>query len=249
VSITKPLNELTKKTTEWTWGSTQQKAFDTLKHQVTSEPVLAHPVLQDQFELEVDTSGFVVGAVLLQKKKDGKRHPVGYSASLNAMEWNYDNYDLELLAIVKALQHWRPLLMGSPHKIKVFSDHVNLKYWREPQKISRRVAREVLELSEYDLEIHHIKGSVNGQADTLSRRPDYDQGERDNKNITVLPDHMFIRALSTQCTGMPIHPNQILMVQDMTPTNPSDAQDEAIIHPWVDPHKLKKINGIWYKDG
>ena len=58
-------------------------------------------------------------------------------------------------------------------------------YRRDPQKISRRVAREVLELSEYDLEIHHIKGTSNGRADTLSRRPDYDQGEDDNKNITV----------------------------------------------------------------
>jgi hypothetical protein len=69
---------------------------------------------------------------------------------------------------------------------------MNLKYWKEPQKISQRVAREVLELSEYNLEIHHIKGMANGQVDTLSRRPDYDQGEKDNENVTVLPDHMFI---------------------------------------------------------
>ena len=72
MAIAKLLNELTKKTVKWTWGPTQQKAFDMLKHWVTSEPVLDHPVLQDQFELEVDTSGFAVGAVLLQKKKDGK---------------------------------------------------------------------------------------------------------------------------------------------------------------------------------
>ena len=69
---------------------------------------------------------------------------------------------------------------------------MNLKYWRDPQKISRRVAREVLELSEYDIEIHHIKGTSNGRADALSRRPDYDQGENDNSNVTVLPDHLFI---------------------------------------------------------
>ena len=42
--------------------------------------------------------------------------------------------------------------------------------FRSPQKISRRVAREVLELSEYDIEIHHIKGTSNGRADC------YDQG-------------------------------------------------------------------------
>src|SRR6266702_1129825 len=113
--------------------------------------VLAHANVQEQFELEVDTSGYVGGAVLLQCKKDGKKHPIGYySAMPNEAQRNYDIYDLELLAIVMALKNWRPLLEGSPHKIIIYSDHLNLQYWRSPQKISRRVAREVLELSEYD---------------------------------------------------------------------------------------------------
>ena len=188
-SIAKPLNALTHKDTTWHWTDEHQKAFENLKAQVSSEPILAHPELDKQFELEVDASGFAVGAVLLQKKEDGKRHPVGYySSTLNEAERNYDIYNLELLAIFKSLKHWRPLLAGSPHKIKVFSDHMNLKYWRDPQKISRCVAREVLELSEYDIEIHHIKGTSNGQADALSRRPDYSQGENDNKDVIVLPD-------------------------------------------------------------
>ena len=120
-----------------------QKAFEDLKARVSSEPILAHPELDKQFELEVDTSGFAIGVVLLQKKEDSKRHPVGhYSSTLNEAERNYDIYDLELLAIVKSLKHWRPLLVGSPHKIKVFLDHMNLKYWHDPQKISRHVARE-----------------------------------------------------------------------------------------------------------
>ncbi len=68
-----------------------------------------------------------------------------------------------------ALKNWRPLLAGSPHKIIIYSDHLNLQYWKTPQQISRRVAREVLELSEYDFEIRHIPGKQNSQADTLSR--------------------------------------------------------------------------------
>ena len=111
-----------------------------------------------------------MGAVLLQSKEDGKLHPIEYySSTLNEAERNYDIYDLELLAIVKALEHWHAYLAGSPHKIKVFSDHMNLQYWQQPQKISRRVAREVLTLSEYDIEIHHIKGKANGRVDALSR--------------------------------------------------------------------------------
>jgi len=155
--------------------------------------VLAHAKLDDQFELEVDASGYAVGAVLLQRKEDGKKHPIGYySATLNEAQRNYDIYDLELLAIVMALKNWRPLLVGSPHKIIIYSDHLNLQYWRLPQRISRRVAREVLELSEYDFEIRHLPGRLNGRADALSRRPGYDQGEDDNKDIVVLPDRVFV---------------------------------------------------------
>jgi hypothetical protein len=161
-TVARPLNELTRKDAPWTWETRQQQVFTTLKHRVTSEPILAQPVLNDQFDLEVDASGFAVGAVLLQKKEDGKRHPVGYySATLNEAERNYDIYNLELLAIVKALRNWRPLLAGSPHDIRVFSDHMNLQYWHDPQKISRRVTHEFLELQEFPIKIHHIKGKTN----------------------------------------------------------------------------------------
>jgi len=191
--IAQPLHKLTRKDQEWHWGTEEQEAFDTLKKRVTSEPVLAHAKLDNPFELEVDTSGYAVGAVLLQRKEDGKKHPIGYySATLNEAQCNYDIYDLELLAIVMALKNWRPLLAGSPHKIIIYSDHLNLQYWRLPQRISRRVAREVLELSEYDFEIRHLPGRLNRRADALSRRPGYDQGENDNKDIVVLPDHVFV---------------------------------------------------------
>jgi hypothetical protein len=72
-----------------------------------SGPILTQPVLTDQFDLEVDASGFAVGAVLLQMKEDKKRHPVSYYlATLNEAERNYNIYNLELLAIVKALHNW-----------------------------------------------------------------------------------------------------------------------------------------------
>jgi hypothetical protein len=71
------------------------------------ELILAQPQLDQQFEVEVDASGFAFGAVLTQKGKDGKKHPIAfYSATAMEAECNYDIYDLELLANVKACRHW-----------------------------------------------------------------------------------------------------------------------------------------------
>ncbi len=245
--IARPLHQLTRKNQEWKWGHDEQQAFDKLKKLVTEEPVLAHPDLTQQFEVEVDTSGYAVGATLVQRKEDGKKHPIGYfSATLNEAQRNYDIYDLELLAIVLAFRNWRPLLAGSPHKVVVYSDHLNLQYWRSPQKISRRVAREVLELSEYDFEIRHIAGKMNGRANALSRRPDYDQGEDDNRNVVVLPDKLFIRANTVEQAPQLM---QVLTKEDTHPEDPIYQQNEDVLEPWVDAHRLKKIEGTWYKEG
>ena len=82
---------------------------------------------------------------------------------------------------------------------------------------------------EYDIEIRHLPGKSNGRADALSRRPDYDTGTRDNKNVVVLPEHMFVRAMK---------------VLGVIPQ-----QDVTMLQPWIDPHRLKRIDDKWYKDG
>ena len=54
------------------WTAAAQQVFNILKQKVTEEPVLLHPVLTQPFELEVDASGFAIGAVLMQKGDDDK---------------------------------------------------------------------------------------------------------------------------------------------------------------------------------
>jgi hypothetical protein len=44
---------------------------------------------------------------------------------------------------------------------------------------------------EYDFKLEHISGTKNGRADALSRRPDHDTGEDDNKKLVVLPKKYF----------------------------------------------------------
>ena len=94
--------------------------------------------------------------------------------------------------MIRGLENWRYLLAGTTTPIRVLSDHKNLTYWKDGHNIGRRVARWMGILADYNISIEHHPGTKN-RADPLSRRPDHDDGSRDNLNITVLPDQLFAR--------------------------------------------------------
>jgi len=67
-SIAIPLTELTKKIdTPLVWIEACAKAFETLKHKLTTAPVLIPPHWNKDFEVYVDASNVVIGSVLSQK--------------------------------------------------------------------------------------------------------------------------------------------------------------------------------------
>jgi len=97
---------------------------------VTMEPVLKCPDPEKAFELEVNTSAFPIRAVLIQQDETGRCREVGYySKVLNATERNYDIWDREFMSVIFGLRNWRHLLVGSPHKVIVYMDHMNLQYY------------------------------------------------------------------------------------------------------------------------
>ncbi len=148
--------------------------------------------------MEVDASAITIGAVLNQKGEDNKLHPMAYYSELfSTTEQNYNVYDQELLAIVKALQQWRTYLIGSPHPIVIYTDHSNLQYWKEPWKINQRVAWEFQELLEYDFTLKHILGMTNTRADALSWWSNNDDAKEDNNDVIVLPHTVFANTTYT----------------------------------------------------
>jgi hypothetical protein len=110
-------------------------AFKKLKDICTSEPVLQSPDWTWKFILETDASGYVLGAVISQEFKDGI-HPIAFhSRSLQPAEKNYNAHNKELAAMVFGFKCRHPLFLGAQHTIEVKSNHKNLQYFREPQKV------------------------------------------------------------------------------------------------------------------
>jgi len=52
-------------------------------------------------------------------------------------EGNYEIYDKKLLAIVEALSKWQQYLLDAVEPFKIWTDHKNLKYFRELHKLYR----------------------------------------------------------------------------------------------------------------
>ena len=193
-NIARPIIDLTKKNEPWNWSEDCQRAFTQIKEIFMKEPVLQLPDLTNPFAIVTDASKYVSGGVLLQKDSNGEWHLCSYlSQSFAPTEQNYDIYDRELLAIIWALKTWRHYLQGSETKVLVFTDHKNLRYFKEARKLNRRQARWMLDLADNDLKFVHVPRKQLSAPDTLSRRPDLiPEKDTDNEGVTLLPQTFFV---------------------------------------------------------
>ena len=81
------------------------------------------------------------------------------SRQLKNHEQNYPTYDLELPAIVLALNIWRHYLYGE--QLEVFSDHKSLKYIFTQRDLNMRQHGWMEYLEDYDFTLHYHYGKAN----------------------------------------------------------------------------------------
>ena len=137
--IVKPLTALTKKNTLFKWTQTCEEAFLSLKEQFISAPILIWFDPEKRTIIETDASDYVSGGILSQPNEQGILHPVAYFSKKHSVkECNYEIYDKELLAIIRAFEEWRPELEGSKYPIMVMTDHRNLEYFISTKLLNRR---------------------------------------------------------------------------------------------------------------
>ena len=73
----------------------------------------------------------------------------------------------KLLAVIHALRTWRHYLLG--RKFIIVSDHHSLKFLQTQPQLSRKQARWLEFLAEFDFDIVYMPGKSNVVADALSR--------------------------------------------------------------------------------
>ena len=87
------------------------KAFDLLKKELTSIPIIHAPNWSQSIELMCDASNYTIGAILDQQF-DKQPHMIYYASMiLNDAQLNYTTMEKELLMVVFILEKFRSYLI------------------------------------------------------------------------------------------------------------------------------------------
>ncbi|CAG9137669.1 unnamed protein product [Plutella xylostella] len=164
------ITKLTQKGVDFEWGDEQERVRREIIEYLTNEPVLAIYDPKLRTEVHTDASSIGYGAVLIQVHETGHKRVVAYfSRRTQGAESKYHSKDLETLAVVKALQHFRHYLIGL--EFTVVTDCNVLKLTQHKKDLLPRVCRWWAYLQDFNFSLEYRKGSNLAHADYLSRNP------------------------------------------------------------------------------
>ena len=121
---------------------------------LSEKPVLNLYRIGADTELHTDASALGYGAILLQRNSEDQYfHPVYYySGKTTPAESKYASYELEVLAVIKALKRFRVYLLGITFSI--VTDCRAFALTMSKKDLCIRVARWALLLEEYNYHIN-----------------------------------------------------------------------------------------------
>ena len=175
--VAAPLYKLTRKDSDDKGGTLPKEAMDAyeiLRKQLISEPVMAYPRSDRQYALITDASTGSstieggLGAILTQADDKGRHHAIAYaSRQLKDHEKNYSPFLLEAAAAVWGMDTFNEYLKGK--RFILYTDHKPLE--KMGHLHTKTMNRLQTAMNEYDCIIQYKKGDTM-PADFLSRQID-----------------------------------------------------------------------------
>lgn len=170
-TLTAPITELLKtnktKQIKFQWTDDARESLEKIKIRLTSAPILSNPNFQVPFILQTDASDVGLGGVLVQGEGEEEQVVAYWSRKLTSAEKKYQTTERECLAVIQAIEHYRPYIEGT--HFTVITDHASLLWLQNLKDPAGRLGRWALRLQAYNFTLIHRKGKFMTVADALSR--------------------------------------------------------------------------------
>ena len=164
--ISEALRQLTCKGIPFIWGPEHTEAFQLLKREISTAPILRYYDPKKPVVLQTDACTKGLGAVLLQD------NPVYFaSKSLTAAQQNYVAIELEALAVSWAVQKFHHNLYGTSFTLQTDQKPLQAILSKSLVEATPQMQRLLVPPIPYDMAVEYIKGETNFIADCLSRAP------------------------------------------------------------------------------
>ena len=188
VTLLEPFHNLLRKNVPFRWSNDCHDSFEKVKRLLTSSPILAVFDRTKPVFIHTDASGVGIGAVLKQTQEDGTKKPVAYfSRRLSNAQKKKKAIYIESLAVREAIRYWRFWLIG--RHFTVITDHRPLEHLNLKARTDEELGDLANELLQFDFDILYEPGSLNYEADCLSRNPVL---EPSNESSPLLPTFNFL---------------------------------------------------------
>ena len=148
-------------------------SFALLRHQLATVTALTRPDYSKDFHIHVDMASSVgIGAALMQLEDvndAASLRPVAFwSHKFTDNERGWSVRDQECYGLVKALEEWRPYILGA--HTKIMSDHKSLQWFMHTAHADgTRIQSWVARIQHFDVDIQYIPGKDHKVADFFSR--------------------------------------------------------------------------------
>lgn len=240
--ILDPLHNLLRKNQKFVWSEECQKAFDTIKNLLCTQPVLEIFDQELPINIYTDASLEGVGAILKQIQPDGTEKPVAYfSKKLNDAQKKKKAIYLECLAIKEAVKYWQYWLIGKP--FTVYSDHKPLENMNLKSRTDEELGDLTYYLSQYEFKIKYAPGRQNLEADCLSRNPVLESNENADEQLKVVNFMKLDDILTDQYKNEEIQNNKSkLIVRDKIYFKKTKKKEKIVISEEFSIKLLKTIH-------
>jgi hypothetical protein len=166
--ISRPLL-LALKSPTFAWTPACDTAFVQLKQLLTKAPILGHVDPTKPLTLVSDASAVAAGGVLYQyiAPRVPLRPIFYFSRTFSAIERRYSATEREALALLWMCKEARPYVFG--RSFTAYTDHQPLTSLFAKDLPPGRLARFAIAMQEYRVNVRYRPGSINHDADALSR--------------------------------------------------------------------------------